>query len=249
MSMFNKETIERIYEESWSATLGKGKRYPTENNPLGTAIAEMVGSNQNVLDIGCGTGKCMLPLAAKGNQVIGVDVADSAQKILRTCGFQVLKLDVENEPTDALIDLAPFDVVIMTDVLEHLIDPLVVLKDKVYPLLKPQGKCIATVPNFVFISYRLELLMGRISHFNNDDSTGYDIPRPYNLGHKTLFNQSNLLQTFQLSGFSTVQVEPELFSESLKGFWRFPVTKGVRKFAKIAWPTLLAARFLVIAQK
>jgi hypothetical protein len=92
--------------------------------------------------------------------------------------------------------------------------------------------------------------MGNISHFNNNsDVTEYDIPRPYNLGHKTLFNRQNLFQTFTLAGFSNVRVTPELFSESLTRFWKLPGFQSLRIGLKQFWPTLLAARFLVLAEK
>ncbi|MGQ4648736.1 methyltransferase domain-containing protein [Lyngbya aestuarii] len=244
-----RKTIEKIYEESWTAYLDKGKGQPTLDNKFGVSIAEMVGYGQKVLDIGCGTGKCMLPLVDQGNEVVGIDVSDTALTVLNNLGFQTFKLDIESDSIEILQEYAPFDVVIMTDVLEHLIDPLVVLKDKVYPLLQANGKCIATVPNFVYLNYRLEFLLGRISHFNNDDSTGHDIPRLYNLGHKTMFNQSNLKQTFQQAGFSAVKVEPELFAETLKEYYKMPLLRDIRLILKKAWPTLLAARFLTVAQK
>ena len=242
--------IERIYEESWQIHLNRGKGHVTETNQFGEAIAGLVGTRQNVLDIGCGTGKCVIPVAGKGNRVIGVDVSEHALQVLRQLGFQAMKMDIEHEVTQALNEFAPFDVILMTDVLEHLIDPLQVLHEKVAPLLRPAGRCIATVPNFVYITYRVEFVLGRISHFNNyGDITGHAIPRPYNLGHKTLFNQWNLVQTFTRAGFSSVTVVPELFSDSLTSFWRIRGLRQLRDGLKKVWPTLLAARFLVIAEK
>lgn len=241
-----KRTIQRIYEESWSAYLSRGKGIPTGDNEFANQIASLVGNQKHCLDIGCGTGKCMLALSKLGNKVIGVDVSPSAITIRKSLGLEVLCLDIENDEIDPLLGYSPFDFIIMTDVLEHLIDPIEVLS-KIRTLLKKDGTVIATVPNFVYFRYRFSLLLGTISHFGNDDATGYDPPRPYNLGHKTLFNRSNLEQTFKLSGFSRVIVVPELFSESLKPWWRVPVFRNIRLLAKKIWPTMLAARFLVIA--
>ncbi len=242
------ETIRRIYEESVTGYLGKGKGKP-ETNELGRALVQIVGPGKHVLDIGAGTGLCLVPLRELGGTSVGVEISKTAVERCRAKGFTMLELDIENDAIDELKSKGPYDAVIMADVLEHLLDPLAVLKDKVLPLLKPGGRVIATVPNFVYLRYRLELLSGNISHFNNDDATGHDLPRPYNLGHKTMFNRSNLRETFRLAGFSKISVEPELFAESFSPFWSKPLLRGLRDGIKRLWPTLLAARFLVMAEK
>jgi len=65
-----KRTIQRIYEESWSAYLSHGKGIPTGDNESTNQIAAWVGSNKVCLDIGCGAGKCMLALSKLGNLVL-----------------------------------------------------------------------------------------------------------------------------------------------------------------------------------
>ena len=63
------------------------------------------------------------------------------------------------------------------------------------------------------------------------------------------FSRKNILQTFELAGFKDIDVQPELFSESLGGFWRVPFLRELRNSLKRWWPTLLAARFVVVARK
>lgn len=243
----SKHTVRRVYEEAWAGYIGKGKGFGP--GAVGFGVAKTVGTGKKVLDIGCGTGGCLMPLREAGNEVFGVDVSPAALKLCREKGFDVMEYDVENDPVDPLLAKGPFDAVVLADVLEHLMDPIAVLKDKVLPVLKPGGIVVATVPNFVFLRYRLELLMGKVSHFNNDDATGHDVPRPYNLGHKTLFNRANLALTFRLAGFSQVRVEPELFAESFSPVWSKPVLRDIRDGVKKLWPTLLSARFLAVAVK
>jgi methionine biosynthesis protein MetW len=242
-------SVRRLNDDSWKGHLARGKGRPDPANEFGVEIARLVGTGKRVLDLGCGTGKCLAPLAAAGNDVTGVDISPEAATVCRQHGFRVFELDLENEDLSELLADGPFDAVLMTDIVEHLIDPLAVLKNKVRILLKPQGQCLATVPNFVYLRYRVELLSGRIPHFGNDDATGYDPPRPYNLGHKTLFNRRNLGETFALAGFVNVRVGPELMSQSLNRFWRIPGLAQVRNVIKRTWPSLLAARFIVTAEK
>ncbi|MCK5416142.1 class I SAM-dependent methyltransferase [Candidatus Parcubacteria bacterium] len=247
--MTKKDVIKDIYKSGWSSFLKTGKGEYSEGNKFGVGIANIVGTGKKVLDIGCGTGKCLLPIRENNNNVIGVDVSDDALAICKEKDLKVFNLNFEIDDIEEVKVLGPFDVVIVTDVLEHLIDPIIVLKDRIYPLLNKGGRCIATVPNFVFYRYRMEIMMGKISHFNNEDRIGFNPPRPYNLGHKTMFNRENLYETFDLAGFKNVQVEPELLSESLGEFWKKSFFKDSRDFIKKTWPTLLAARFLIIGEK
>jgi SAM-dependent methyltransferase len=241
-------SVKSIYEHEWKAYARK--RIPDPLGNFGLQIAGLVGTGKSVLDIGCGAGKCLLPLCNSGNAALGIDISAEAVRVCQECGLDAYEFDIEDQPIEELRKKGPFDFVIMTDVLEHLIDPFIVLRDKVHPLLKPGGVCIATVPNFVFLKYRWELLLGNISHFGNDgDFLSQSPPRPYNLGHKTFFNRANLFQTFILAGFDNISVEPELFSPSLKRFWTLPFVSQARDSLKCLWPTLLAARFLVCARR
>jgi len=243
-------TTKKNNSDAWVAHMKRKKNnVVVKDGNFGKEIAALVGSGKNVLDIGCGAGKCLYPLAENGNKVFGIDIASAPIEECRRNGFEAMVKDIEDDDIEDLMRRRPFDAVIMADVLEHLIDPVIVLRDKVLPLLGDGGVCIATIPNFVFYRYRTEIMLGNISHFNNDDKTHYDPPRPYNLGHKTMFNLKNIKETFRLAGFSSVRIEPELFSESLSGFWRVPFLNFLRLSAKKLWPTMMAARYLVIAEK
>jgi ubiquinone/menaquinone biosynthesis C-methylase UbiE len=244
------EVIKNNYENSWRKSMSGGKGIYSRDNTFGVRMANLVGTGKKVLDIGCGTGKCSLPLVDRKNDVWSVDISASAVEVCQKSGLKASVLDIESDSISDLLIQAPFDTIIMTDILEHLIDPLIVLRDKVLPLLRPGGVGIATIPNFVFYRYRLEILFGHISHFNNNDTINFDPPRPYNLGHKTMFNQANIKETFLLAGFKSVTVEPEVFMESLSPFWQKPLMSLIRKkIKKNILPALLTARFLVIATK
>ncbi|NOY59303.1 MAG: methyltransferase domain-containing protein [Calditrichaeota bacterium] len=102
--------------------------------------------NAKILDIGCGTGGISIALAKAGAKVTAVD--PDAGKI------ETLKSAVGGVEIDARVGLAEnlnfqsfsFDAVVLLDVLEHVLDPDIVLQ-KLYGLLKKNGFLYISTPN------------------------------------------------------------------------------------------------------
>ena len=99
----------------------------------------------NILDIGCGTG--ILGAYFKKNQNCNVTGIEINQK-----AFEAAKLNLDNvikgniETLDLTLNENYFDVIIMGDVLEHLVNPITTIL-KITPLLKKEGRILITVPN------------------------------------------------------------------------------------------------------
>ena len=101
-----------------------------------------VPKNVRVLDIGCGCCETLGYHKARGCEVYGVEADENTKKIADKFGFNVeigLFDPKKYEPES-------FDYVTMDHVLEHMVDPLKTLQE-INSILKPGGKCIATVPN------------------------------------------------------------------------------------------------------
>lgn len=111
-----------------------------------------------VLEVGCSAGYFGESLKKLGHRVVGVEPdtasAEKAADVLDEvyCGF------VENF-FDANAGRS-FDVISFGDVLEHLVDPLAVLRDA-KKFLKPDGRLIVSVPNVAHASVRAMLLGGK----------------------------------------------------------------------------------------
>lgn len=112
-------------------------------------------NNLKILDIGCGTG--ILGAFYTKNQnctVYGIEINESAYTAAKQNLHDVIKGNVE------VIDLPYednfFDVVIMGDVLEHLINPVGTL-EKILKVLKPSGRIYITVPNIRYWRVVLDL--------------------------------------------------------------------------------------------
>ena len=167
--------------------------------------------SKNVLDIGCGVGTTSLYLGSKGKNVLGIVISKSgilvakqnAEKLNlgKFVKFQVL--DFPNKLPEI-----KFDLVICSEVLEHLIND----KDAVFQiknLLNKNGIAIASSPSQNAPLYKLRLL-------NNFDKE---------VGHIRRYNKENFNNLFKSVGFKVLETKKTegilrnfLFTNSFGGF-------------------------------
>jgi 2-polyprenyl-3-methyl-5-hydroxy-6-metoxy-1,4-benzoquinol methylase len=96
-----------------------------------------------VLDVGCGRGVILGPLADRGLEVHGVEVSAEASR----GADPRAQVRVAPQLADAGYPDAHFDEVVIWHVLEHLADPRATLVE-VRRILKPGGRLVVAVPNF-----------------------------------------------------------------------------------------------------
>ena len=80
-----------------------------------------------MLDIGCGYGQGILYLKNKGLDCYGLDLSDHA---IEYCKNKGLKAEISNLDELDIFGNTKFDFVIMNNVLEHLRDPITIIKKK-----------------------------------------------------------------------------------------------------------------------
>lgn len=96
-----------------------------------------------VLDMGCFTGEFLKLLQEKGADVYGIELQEEAVKIAtKKLPGRVFKVDVSHE---ALPDMK-YDVITLLGVIEHVTDPIKLLK-KSTDLLKKEGILMIQTPN------------------------------------------------------------------------------------------------------
>lgn len=108
----------------------------------------------SVLDIGCGGGLLTNPLALDGHHVVGIDLSEPslewAKKSDTTKSAIYLKADAKCIP----LPDESFDVICAMDLLEHVTDPELVIKEA-SRLLKPDGHFYFHTFNRSLLSYLL----------------------------------------------------------------------------------------------
>lgn len=118
-------------------------------------------SHLSILEVGCSSGYLGASLQAKGHRVTGIEpdrvAAQAASRVLDAvwCGGLEDFLDAHPD--------ARFDVLLLGDVLEHLIDPVASLR-RVLQHLAPGGSVAISLPNVAHGAVRAMLLEGRFDY-------------------------------------------------------------------------------------
>jgi len=124
---------------------------------------EWVPRGSSVLELGCSTGFIGERLIEeRGCRVMGLELDSEAAVVARARGLEVREGSLEDEAFRRSIDGA-FDVVMATDVIEHLHEPEPVLAD-MRRWVRPAGLAIVAVPNVAVWSMRVALLGGEFDY-------------------------------------------------------------------------------------
>jgi len=101
-------------------------------------------SGMSLLDIGCGWGQALVHFRRQGVVCTGIDPATEAVRFVRDLGFEVFESDIDDL---TIFKDRKFDVVCLLNVLEHVTDPVRVLRAIHSNLLMENGLLVVEVPN------------------------------------------------------------------------------------------------------
>lgn len=136
-----------------------------DSDTTAARVVRRVGLNKRVLELGCAAGHMSAVLAARGCQVVGVELDPTlAAQAAQVCE-RVIVGDLDGLDLAAELGDEGFDVVLAADVLEHLREPGRLL-GRLRPFLRPNGYLVVSLPNVAHGSVRLALLGG---HFPYQD--------------------------------------------------------------------------------
>lgn len=136
--------------------------YVNAGNPL---VLSMVPQGvRRALDVGCGGGDNARRLRAMhpGIEVVGLTHSAAEAEIAVPHMDKVHVIDLENGLTDVAMAEwgTSFDLLLFSHVLEHLIDPVSVLR-RCLTRLSPSGHVLIAVPNVLEWRTRMQFLRGR----------------------------------------------------------------------------------------
>jgi 2-polyprenyl-6-hydroxyphenyl methylase/3-demethylubiquinone-9 3-methyltransferase len=167
-----------------------------------------------VLDIGCGNGATCGEFLRRGCRVVGVDLSEQGISIARRTHpsgrFEVIAAD------DAILkrlDEAPFDIVISTEVVEHLYAPRAWARG-CFAALKPGGCLICTTPYHGYFKNLLLSLLGKWDTHANPLWDG---------GHIKLWSRRTLAKLLTEAGFIRIQFRG---AGRIPGLWMTMIAKA-----------------------
>jgi len=140
----------------------------------------------SVLEVGCGPGLMLAAFRRRGWKVLGIErneaVAESARR--------ALGLEIVTTPVAELPPGVAFDLIILFQVLEHIAEPVPLLRECARRLA-PGGRVVMNVPNFA--SWQ--------SRFAGPQWFHLDVPR-----HLTHFTPATLQNTLTRAGLELVEM-------------------------------------------
>lgn len=177
------------------------------------AILNQIKDNSRILDIGCGDGNVSQLYLSKG-KVLGLDISEKALEIAKKRGLATKFWDLNQLPLP--FNKESFEAVILTDVLEHVLDPLALLKEALR-LLTKNGQLLVTVPNFARWQNRCRMLWGDPIDILHFEKYGDE------LEHLHWFTTGKLKHLLKEAGFKKIKfVSTGLPAGFLFGLFGYP---------------------------
>jgi len=160
------QAVRRYKKTAWSSTCYPEFQeyfvhYPIKQSKYSSHYyaQQMVGRNQEVLDISCGEGFFAAEIVKQGNRVTGVDVLPDVLERSLLCNYFSTDLNNGFDSVVERLNGKRFDRILLLDILEHLHNPEDILR-QCHQLVQEDGTLIVSVPNVANLSVRLMLLFG-----------------------------------------------------------------------------------------
>jgi SAM-dependent methyltransferase len=198
------------------------------------ATAFLAGSGHRLLEIGPGSGNVLLTLLPKFDDFVGIELSENRASQLRRLFADQSRVTILAGDFEIVDVPGPFDVAVLSDVVEHLLDPIAAL-ERVGELLSPGGRAVVHTPNVAKWTRRIKLAFGRFPSTASRDEgllSYYGAPTDlYDEGHLHYFTFRSLERVLlERCGFAHVE--------------RFGY--GARRARR--WPTLFS-ECCVVAEK
>lgn len=167
------------------------------NNCKKDIIKIIPPNSRTILEIGCGTGATLIEIKKRnpGVKIYGIDIVDTELENKNNF-FDFICGNIE----EIIIPYPKrfFDVIILADVIEHLIDPWSCIK-KLSQYLSDKGIIIATIPNVLY--YRV---IGKMVFYGDFEYTESGI---LDITHLRFFTKKTIIKLFKESGFNNISTD------------------------------------------
>ena len=192
---------------NWDET--KAKEFMSDLRIVKTL--SMVGTNKTVLDIGCYTGDIALAIKQKGNRVFALDCKPEFIKMTQEKGIPAKLTNLEKRFP---IKPESIDLIVAGEIIEHIYYTERFLRE-CNRVLKKGGEIIITTPNINWLSFRIQMILGKTLPFGIESGVETDFP-----GHCRYYTVESLSQTLKNFGFEIEEVRAsQIMNKAIKLSW------------------------------
>lgn len=181
------EEIVRVTDNSYHSRIKKRMRYTWEQ------ISPLISSDSTVAEIGIGPMSALVK-RLKGAEVIGIDLNDDQSALCKAFQIELKTCDIQAEPLP--LEDESVDVILFLETIEHLCAYPNNVLDNMYKKLKTGGYLSLSTTNFLRISSRVRVLLGR------NPLRNYFEPSPSGRNHIREYVPDEMEYYMRKSGFS-----------------------------------------------
>ena len=225
ISLYRSSEYRKRYQQQNINWIGGSKNLENYLKKRLIKVEKLLKKRGRLLDIGAGSGAFLAQAKKRGWKIKGIELDPQAiQYAKRKLGITLFRGELFDLKTPRHF----FDVVHLNHVLEHIYNPVELLK-RIKLILKPGGYLIIEVPNEIYplseliqfyLSYKMRCRYF-VRKFLWREMTLVKLPPSL---HLLFFNQHNLKQLLENTGFKVVEINTprrnERFDRTIyKSFW------------------------------
>lgn len=222
--------------------------YVRGNKPINTSYSGLrpdllkyiSGNKLKVLDVGCATGANGNYLITQGlaSEVHGIEISKDMAEIAKQAYSRVYTGSLDNIDLKKTLNNEEYDVILIGDVLEHLIDPWHILSQLTLHL-KESGTIVVSLPNIQHIDVFIHVFLK--GNWPRNERGIFDKT------HLRFFTHKTMLELLDHAGLSIIRCERNYRRrDAMKSkFGRLSIERLLKKIFK----NLYTYQFIFVCQK
>lgn len=195
---FMNSKFKSIYEQYWHERIRKSmddNKCGGKPNEIFDTASPVLKGGESILDVGCGDGYFFLNIKERFRKIYGAEISKEAALVAQKQGALLTLMDLN---LSLSYKNNTFDAVACLEVIEHLLDPCLLLAE-IHRVLRPKGQLILTTPNIRCFSnlYKL-ILKGTFPHTSPDTFV-------WGGGHLHFFTRKDISDLLKIAGFKRTE--------------------------------------------
>jgi ubiquinone/menaquinone biosynthesis C-methylase UbiE len=205
-----RKKLMQYYDEFWKSnfnTLEKeySKYFLREKQRLISKSLE-ISDKDILLDLGCGSGLSLIPVASRSKIALGIDISIECLKSLKT---KLLSSYFVNSLLETIpLKTSSIDKVVCAAVMEHVVDDKVVLTE-VHRILRPEGLVVFNIPNgysfFYWPKRIIRLFLAAIGIIEPYKEGETDCRNVGKIAHLRRYSKSHFISLLRNNGFTVIK--------------------------------------------